>query len=62
MCANAYCEDCLPADYEMMGECELFQSLGQIHPKQACFILCGKDCQCVGAEAYHKHGVLALLL
>ena len=28
----------------MMGECEHFQALGQIHPKQACFILCSQEC------------------
>lgn len=33
------------ADYEIIGENELFQNLGQTHPKQACFILCSEACQ-----------------
>ena len=28
----------------MMGECEHFLALGQIHPKQACFVLCSPEC------------------
>ena len=28
-----------------VGECEHFKAMGQIHPKQACFILCGSQCK-----------------
>ncbi|GIL69867.1 hypothetical protein Vretifemale_646 [Volvox reticuliferus] len=45
MCPNAYCEDDLPANYHMVGSCELFQALGQRHPKQACFIHCSDACK-----------------
>ncbi|GAX78544.1 hypothetical protein CEUSTIGMA_g5984.t1 [Chlamydomonas eustigma] len=44
-CPNAFCEDCLPEDYQMVGECEHFKAMGQMHPKQACFILCGPPCK-----------------
>ena len=44
MCPKAYCEDHRPADAEVLGECPRMQALGQHHPKQACFIFCGKDC------------------
>ncbi|KAL6759340.1 P-loop containing nucleoside triphosphate hydrolase protein [Haematococcus lacustris] len=45
VCDNAFCEDHVPEGYEIMGECEHMQALGQIHPKQACFILCSANCQ-----------------
>ncbi|KAF5835257.1 hypothetical protein DUNSADRAFT_7703 [Dunaliella salina] len=45
MCENAFCEDHLPEEYEIIGECQHFQALGQNHPKQACFIQCSKRCQ-----------------
>ncbi len=44
-CEAAYCEDHMPDNYEIMGEHWVFQSLGQIHPKQACFILCSEHCR-----------------
>ncbi|KAG1680939.1 hypothetical protein FOA52_009898 [Chlamydomonas sp. UWO 241] len=44
-CPNAFCEDCLPEEHEMVGECDHFKALGQVHPKQACFILCSVDCK-----------------
>jgi SWI/SNF-related matrix-associated actin-dependent regulator of chromatin subfamily A member 5 len=43
-CPAAYCEDCLPNEAMILGECERFQRLGMIHPKQACFIFCSKGC------------------
>ena len=45
MCPDAFCEDCLPDEHEMVGECAHYKGLGQVHPKQACFILCGKACK-----------------
>ncbi|GAX72787.1 hypothetical protein CEUSTIGMA_g243.t1 [Chlamydomonas eustigma] len=44
VCPVAYCEDCLPDEYQMVGSCKHFMALGQIPPKQACFILCSKEC------------------
>ena len=44
-CPRAFCEDCLPDKYEMVGECDHFKAMGQIHPKQACFILCSETCR-----------------
>ena len=49
-CTRAYCEDHLPQDAEIIGKCKRFQSLGQIHPAQACFIRCDADCQKFGEE------------
>jgi SWI/SNF-related matrix-associated actin-dependent regulator of chromatin subfamily A member 5 len=43
-CPRAFCEDHLPADAEIIGECKRFQALGQRHPAQACFIRCDADC------------------
>ncbi|GLC46024.1 hypothetical protein PLESTB_001026800 [Pleodorina starrii] len=50
MCSNSYCEDDLPAGYHMVGECELFKSLGQRHPRQACFIHCSDRCKELSQE------------
>mmetsp|Transcript_29170 Transcript_29170/g.56796 ORF Transcript_29170/g.56796 Transcript_29170/m.56796 type:complete len:1721 (-) Transcript_29170:714-5876(-) len=49
MCPMAYCEDHLPdiAREQITNRCERFIRLGQIHPKQACFILCSEDCASV---------------
>lgn len=44
MCPNAYCEDDLPAEAELIGTSERFQNLGQIHPSQAYFIHCCSYC------------------
>ena len=44
-CPRAFCEDHLPADAEIIGECKRFQALGQKHPAQACFIRCDADCR-----------------
>ena len=44
-CPRAFCEDHLPADAEIIGECKRFQALGQKHPAQACFIRCDEDCR-----------------
>ena len=49
-CTRAYCEDHLPQGAEIIGKCKRFQSLGQIHPAQACFIRCDADCQKFGEE------------
>jgi len=51
MCPTAYCEDHLPntARERITNKCKRFISLGQYHPKQACFLLCSKEC-----ETYHK--------
>ena len=43
-CPRAFCEDHLPHDAEIIGECKRFQALGQKHPAQACFIRCDADC------------------
>jgi hypothetical protein len=34
MCPQAYCEDHLPLDAEIVGQCERFEKLGQKHPAQ----------------------------
>ncbi|KAI8470648.1 MAG: P-loop containing nucleoside triphosphate hydrolase protein [Monoraphidium minutum] len=44
VCEKAFCEDHVPEDHAMRGECELFKMLGQNHPTNACFIVCGADC------------------
>ena len=43
-CPRAFCEDHLPGDAEIIGECKRFQALGQRHPAQACFIRCDAEC------------------
>jgi len=35
VCPQAFCEDHLPAEALIMGECQRFQDLGCLHPKQA---------------------------
>ena len=45
MCPNAYCEDHLPLDAEIIGQCQRFELLGQNHPAQACFIYCNSACK-----------------
>jgi SWI/SNF-related matrix-associated actin-dependent regulator of chromatin subfamily A member 5 len=45
MCPDAYCEDHLPIDAEIVGGCDRFEALGMRKPSQACFIHCTKDCQ-----------------
>lgn len=44
MCPNAYCEDDLPAEAELVGSSERFENLGQVHPSQAYFIHCCSYC------------------
>ncbi|KAK9807695.1 hypothetical protein WJX72_006345 [[Myrmecia] bisecta] len=44
-CSAAFCEDHMPPDAEILMHCARFQALGQIHPKQACFIHCCEDCK-----------------
>lgn len=29
-CPNAYCEDCLPEEHQMVGECDHFKAMGQV--------------------------------
>ena len=29
-CPNAFCEDCLPEEHMMLGECDHFKALGQV--------------------------------
>ena len=43
-CVHAYCEDHLPNEAEIIGQCKRFQALGQRHPAQACFIRCSEEC------------------
>eukprot|EP00798_Chlamydomonas_sp_ICE-L_P017332 gene17332-23640_t len=59
VCDNAYCEDHRPDDSQMVGECEHFQALGQIHPNQACFILCNDECVANRADLdQHLQGLI----
>jgi SWI/SNF-related matrix-associated actin-dependent regulator of chromatin subfamily A member 5 len=44
VCPRAFCEDHLPAEALIMGECERFQALGAAHPKQGCYLLCKAAC------------------
>ena len=44
MCPRSFCEDHLPAEAIIMGECERFLALGARHPKQGCYILCKTPC------------------
>ncbi|KAK9840665.1 hypothetical protein WJX81_008358 [Elliptochloris bilobata] len=44
-CANAYCEDHLPHDADILQICPRFQYLGQLHPRPACFVHCCADCR-----------------
>jgi len=44
VCPRAFCEDHLPAEALIMGECERFQALGAAHPKQGCYLLCQTTC------------------
>lgn len=44
-CKDAYCEDHVPNAYDMVGENILFQALGQIHPRSACYITCTDECK-----------------
>ncbi|GFR46602.1 hypothetical protein Agub_g8205, partial [Astrephomene gubernaculifera] len=50
MCEKAFCEDDLPPQYHMVGECEMFKALGQVHPRQACFIHCSNRCRELASE------------
>lgn len=43
-CEHAYCEDCLPAEAEIVGECQRFRDLGFRWPSNACYIKCSIDC------------------
>ena len=53
VCPKAYCEDHLPPDALIMGECPRFVTLGQRHPKQACYILHSPNC----VEIAHRQGI-----
>ena len=48
VCPHAYCEDCLPDDYEFTGiNCDRWEKLGY-KPRSsynACFIYCSKECK-----------------
>ena len=46
VCPAAFCEDDLPqiARDNITNTCQRFVELGQIHPKQACFVLCSEAC------------------
>ena len=50
MCPRSFCEDHLPAEAIIMGECERFLALGARHPKQGCYILCKTPCVAKAAE------------
>ena len=45
VCPSAFCEDHLPSTATIQGKCERFMALGQNHPKQAAFIICGAGCK-----------------
>lgn len=44
-CERAYCEDCVPPESEIIGECQRFQQLGYRTPSSACYIRCSYECQ-----------------
>jgi len=44
VCSNAFCEDHLPIDADLLGGCDRFENLGMRKPSQACYIHCSKDC------------------
>jgi hypothetical protein len=52
-CFMAYCEDCLPEDAEITGECHRFTSLGFRWPSNACYMKCCQDCIEFPAEQYY---------
>lgn len=43
-CPSAYCEDCLPPDHMVTGDCERLNRLGFRLPGSACYILCKQEC------------------
>jgi hypothetical protein len=43
-CSKAYCEDHLPWDADLLGQCERYAALGFRHPDQACYIHCSAPC------------------
>ena len=44
VCPQAFCEDHLPPEALIMGECPRFQLLGHRHPKQGCYLLHSSAC------------------
>jgi hypothetical protein len=52
-CFMAYCEDCLPENAEITGECHRFTSLGFRWPSNACYMKCCQDCIEFPAEQYY---------
>eukprot|EP00958_Prasinococcus_capsulatus_P001206 scaffold106_cov380-Prasinococcus_capsulatus_cf.AAC.44 len=50
-CFRAFCEDHLPSENEILGRSERFEELGQVHPKQACYIYCSRDCMDFAKES-----------
>ena len=49
-CTNAFCEDHLPIDAELVGRCERYERLGMRHPDQACYIHCQEQCKEIAKE------------
>ena len=59
-CSSAFCEDHMPVNCGMLGECERFKALGQHHPQQAYFIRCSPECEKFGAEEMAEFVELAV--
>ena len=55
-CTSAFCEDDLPEEAEILGDCQYFLSLGQPRPNSACFIKCSTDCGDRTAAAKRPNG------
>ena len=49
-CTNAFCEDHLPIDAELVDRCERYERLGMRHPDQACYIHCQEQCKEIAKE------------
>jgi SWI/SNF-related matrix-associated actin-dependent regulator of chromatin subfamily A member 5 len=45
ICQYAYCDDCLPPESEIVGECQRFIELGYRRPSSAYYIRCSVECQ-----------------
>lgn len=52
ICQYAYCDDCLPPESEILGECQRFIELGYRRPSSAYYIRCSVECQQHDSDKY----------
>jgi hypothetical protein len=56
VCEDAYCEDCVPADAEILGPSERFEAMRYRMPSSACYVYCTPACIEFAHEEHKSNG------